>query len=188
MTVSTQSPIDPKRLDRARAISESGDITSMDAVTWHVKSQSGSGYHLVKQSGPGGLEGLECTCADYMKRNYPEVGLQAPCKHSIAVGLEQGFIHSPLPSAIPPVVDLDAYEDVDDFPTEFQEVSDRLQADGILWQLSRIEEEVREIEVLAAREIEQIQNWKEREAGRLQDRIRLFSSSLEASISSKRAG
>lgn len=177
MTIIATTPIDPKRLERARAISMTGGVTSIDATTWHVASQTGSGYHLVTSSGPEGLSDLSCSCEDWAKRNCQELGLLAACKHSAAVAMEEGFIEGPPPPPVAPIVGDD---DEDDFAVEFEEVTDRLQADGTLWQLSRLEDELREVEDLATREIEQIQRWRVGESRRLKGRMELFSSSLEA--------
>ena len=180
LTTTTLSPIDPKRMGRACEIWTAGHITSIDGVTWHVASQSGTGYHLVTKNGPEGLADLSCTCADWMKRNYPEIGLQASCKHCLAVALDEGLIDAP-----PGAVDEPDSEE-EDVAVEWAEVTTRLQADGALWQLSQLEDERREIESLAQHEIEHIQRWQEQETARLAQRIQLFSSSLEAFL--KREG
>ena len=167
--VRPELPLDPRRLEKARAILASGGVSRLDDHTWQVASQTGSGYHLVTRQGEG-LEGLECSCADFMGRNYPEMGVQAPCKHCLAVVLAEGLIESEQP----PAGEYD--EEVEE---EIQEVTSRLQADGLLWQIGQLGGELQEIRNLARHEIEQIQWWEEGETRRLQECIGRLSTALE---------
>ena len=49
-TTAPSIEIDPKRLERGRAIFAGGGVTQIDASTWQVNSQTGSGYHLVNHA------------------------------------------------------------------------------------------------------------------------------------------
>lgn len=170
--------VDPQRMDKAQAILASGAIRQIDETTWQVASQSGSGHHLVRRQGPQGLEDLECSCADFMGRNRPEIGIKAPCKHCVSVALGEGWISA---NGTLPNGDLAAAGEFDEeVEEEIGEVTSRLQADGLLWQVSHLEVEMEEIRNLAGAEIAQIKNWEEQEINRLQHHLNRLTTPLEA--------
>ena len=182
MTTTASLQIDEKRLGRAHAILAAGGVKRIDESTYEVSSQTGSGHHLVTQEGPEGLMSLRCTCPDFMGRSIPEEGLFSFCKHCLAVALSEGWLDDdpPPPMALRILDTGDEEGEEDDFAIEFEEVTSRLQADALLWQLGKLEAEIQEINALAAAEIAQIQRWQEREGGKLEERATAFSAPLKA--------
>jgi hypothetical protein len=168
MTTTTMPQIDPKRLEKARAIlADGGGVTQIDASTFRVTSQTGSGHHLVSIEGPEGLADLRCSCPDFMGRNYPEIGLQAsPCKHVLALALSEGWLKDDAP--LPPALFVqDEEEEGGEEASAISEVNSRLDADSLLWQIGQLQSEIDQINVLAQQEIDQITRWQEREKGKL---------------------
>ena len=157
---------DRRRLAKAHAIVASRNIERIDPQTWHVTSQTQSGHHVVFQSQPSSsVHDLHCSCADWMGRNHPEIGLVAPCKHGLAVGLSEGWVD---PS-------LDQGEDEGGCETATVEVTTPLQADGVLWELGCIETELQQIQAMADEATQRIAQWRASEHDRLQRRIDFWS-------------
>lgn len=179
MTTATTPEVDPKRLEKAHAIFAAGEVTRIDESTWHVASQTGSGYHLVSSSGPEGLVDISCSCPDWMRSNRIEIGLSVPCKHCLAVALSEGWLNDDPPP--PPALQiLDGEAEDDGFEETLQAVTSRLQADSLLWQLGQLQAEIEEIDALAAGEIDHIRLWREREGGKLTRRVTALSAPLKA--------
>jgi hypothetical protein len=184
--------IDPKRLQKARALLSSGAVTRVDQSTWQVASQTGSGWHLVNLDGPKGeVSSLRCSCPDWNSRNFvqvnldgPEVGLGAPCKHCLSVCLAENWLEdNPPPPSAPQALfaeEPDEEDEFGEFAVEFEEITDRLQADSLLWQIGQLEEEIAEIDSLAEKEVAQIERWRVRERSKLEERVTAFSGGLQA--------